>query len=139
MLSRMYRKLRILATHGGRECGWFLEHQGRCIGVLCDGRQEDMFWHSYRVEPLTDDPADLALLRDDGFWEYRFQELRFLNRGFPDVLVNPHAFPSSKVDAASGRISFRSLYLRIRVYPWDWLAYWLFQPLLRRAKGEVSF
>jgi hypothetical protein len=50
------RRLPIFASYCGRQGGWFVEYQGRCLAALTDPRFVDMFWDSYRIEIVTDDP-----------------------------------------------------------------------------------
>jgi hypothetical protein len=47
------RRLRIFETNYGREAGWYVEHAGRRVALLTAPRFEEMFWDSYRIEPLT--------------------------------------------------------------------------------------
>lgn len=45
-------RLRIFEGGYGRDFGWFVEQDGATVAVLVDPYWEDMFWHSYRVEPV---------------------------------------------------------------------------------------
>ena len=54
------RRLQVLESNYGRDWGWSVELQGRRIALLIDSRSEDMFWESYRIEPLTDDARQIA-------------------------------------------------------------------------------
>ena len=58
----MNRRLRIIETNYGRNCGWYVEVEGRKIARLSDPEFVDMFWDSYRLEPLTDDPKTRRML-----------------------------------------------------------------------------
>src|ERR1051326_7193222 len=51
-----HRRLRIWETNFGREAGWLIERHGQPIAILTEPRSEDMFWDSYRLEILTNDP-----------------------------------------------------------------------------------
>ncbi len=60
---------RIFETDYGRDAGWFVEDRGRRVAQLTDWRYEEMFWDSYRIEPLTDDPIEREeLLNSDERW-----------------------------------------------------------------------
>jgi hypothetical protein len=116
----MYRRLRILESNYGRDFGWYVEAEGRRVAALTDCRWEDMFWDSYRLEPLTTDPA----LFSDDFWD-RCDILVFCNREFGGVA--PNAFPSLRAGSAAretGRVHMRGLYLVVPCYPWDCLFLW---------------
>ena len=56
--TKLERRLRIFETDYGRQVGWFMEHHGRRVAELTEPRCEDMFWDSYRIDLLTDDPAE---------------------------------------------------------------------------------
>lgn len=119
-----YRRLRILETNYGRECGWYVERDCRRVAALTDCRWHDMFWDSYAVEALTTDPQEQRMLFADEFWN-RFKELTFRNREFGAVAT--HAFPcigAGTVLNRTGRLVVRGLYLVVPSYPWDRLLLW---------------
>ncbi|HUR53662.1 MAG TPA: hypothetical protein VMZ71_06005 [Gemmataceae bacterium] len=51
---------------------WLVERDGRAVATLTDPRYEDMFWTSYRIEPLAHDPAEQATILSDEFWHVEF-------------------------------------------------------------------
>ena len=135
---RMNERLRVIETNYGRDCGWYVEVEGRRVALLTDPQWEDMFWMTYRVEPLTDDIDERALLRTAEFWHSG--KIVYRNRRFGAVA--PHAFAggdSATRLAATGRLSMRDLYLAVPHYPWDSLLLW-FRRLGsgRRRSGTVE-
>jgi hypothetical protein len=51
---------------------WLVERDGRAVATLTDPQYEDMFWTSYRIEPLADDPDEQAAIVSDEFWLVEF-------------------------------------------------------------------
>lgn len=45
-------RLRTFEADYGRDFGWFVEKDGATLVVLVEPRHEDMFWCSYRVDPV---------------------------------------------------------------------------------------
>ena len=60
-------RLRTFEASYGRDCGWLVEKDGVPVAVLVDPRYEDMFWHSYRVEPI-EGTALPDVVFEAGFW-----------------------------------------------------------------------
>jgi hypothetical protein len=122
----MNKRLRIIETDYGRESGWYVEVDGRKIARLVDPQWEEMFWDSYRLEPLTEDSEERAMLYSADFWHSG--KAVYLNVEF-DV-VAPFAFAGGSSDELStrlretGRLSMGGLYLLVPSYPWDWLLLW---------------
>jgi hypothetical protein len=121
-LEREHR-LQIIATNYGRDAGWFVEHHGRRVAQLTDPQFADMFWYSYQVEPLTEDPAEReALLTSPDRWlacEFVFRSRRF-------GLAAENAFPAGGVFPEPGRVLMRALYLNIdSPSVWERLLLWL--------------
>jgi hypothetical protein len=117
----MYRRLRILESNYGRDGGWYVEVEGRRLAALTDPQYYDMFWDSYRLEPLTTDPAELEMLFSADFWDH-CGGITFRSRAFGEVA--PNAFPSLLAGAVlqqTGRLVVRGLYLPVPCYCWDWL------------------
>jgi hypothetical protein len=94
MILRGYvRRLRIWETNYGRDAGWVIERDGRRIAVLSDSRWEDMFWDTYRMEIITDDPELRRMLQTGAFWKQaESAELRWRNREFGELAE--FAFPA---------------------------------------------
>jgi hypothetical protein len=116
------RRLRILETDYGRETGWLVELAGTPVALLTDPRCEDMFWDSYRLEPLTEDPELRKQLFTKAFWD-EFPRLTFRSREFGDVV--PDAWPAGDVFTRDGRVTMRCLYLVVRApWPWEWPILW---------------
>ncbi len=81
----MNDRLRIIEADYGRTSGWYVEIDGRKLARLVDPQFEDMFWITYRLEPLTEDSTDRALLNSAEFWHsgkvvYRNCEFRHSSR-----------------------------------------------------------
>lgn len=124
---RTNERLRIIETNFGQECGWYVEVDGRKIARLSDPQWEDQFWFSYRLEPLTDDSKDRALLYSGEFWD----SCKAIFRNCEFNVVAPFAFAGGLSDELAtrlretGRISMRGLYLKVPEYSWDGLFFWL--------------
>ena len=69
---------------------WLVIHDGETLGRLVDGRQVDMFWVRYRLEPLVDEPERLARLYSQSLWN----ECRFTFAREDDDHVAEGAFAS---------------------------------------------
>jgi hypothetical protein len=127
LIMLMKERLRIIETNYGRECGWYVEIDDRKVARLADPQWEDMFWVTYRLEPLTGDPKERAMLYSAEFWHSC--KAAFRNCEFNEVA--PFAFAGgSPVELATrlmetGRLSMRGLYLEVPSYPWDCLLLWL--------------
>lgn len=135
----MNRRLRILESNYGRNFGWYLEKEGKRIAVLTDCQWEEMFWDSYRLEPLTNKPEEPGMFYSDEFWDGYFSGgLCFRNREFDEVASD--AFPAIKAGTSlkkTGRILMRALYLQVKYYPWDPFLLWLIR-LLRLSKKLIA-
>jgi hypothetical protein len=126
------RRLRIWETNYGRDCGWTIERQGKAIAVLTEQRTEEMFWDSYRMEIVSDDPELRRRMLTEEFWAKAEGEgLVWRNREFGEVAE--HAFPSLLPFPEPGRLTVRGLYLFPGFpRPWDRLALWLRRRLASR-------
>jgi hypothetical protein len=114
-------RLRIFETDYGREAGWYVEHHGRRIAVLTAPRFEEMFWDSYRIEPLTEDPEEAQRLSSP---EHRLNnEFVFRSREFGETAG--YAFPAGQPFCGDHRVLMRGLYLRISSPSvWERLLLW---------------
>lgn len=116
------RRLAIFASDYGRDGGWFVEWQGRRVALLTDPRFAEMFWDSYRIEPITDDPAEVQRLVNDIDW---WLELKFVYRSRQFDEVAEFAFPAGAFPEA-GRVQMRGLYLNIgQMWLWEKMVVWL--------------
>jgi hypothetical protein len=125
------RRLRIWETIYGRDAGWVIERQGRRIAVLTDPRPEDMFWDSYRMDVVADDPELARRMQTKEFWAVAEAEgLVWRSLEFGDVAA--YAFPAMSPFPKPGRLMMRGLHLAIGApWPWDWVVLWA-----RRRKGR---
>ena len=67
-LHHYSRTLRIWESNFGRDTGWVIECEGKPVAVLTEPRSEDLFWDSYRMEVITDDPELRGHLLAEEFW-----------------------------------------------------------------------
>ena len=104
------RRMAIFETNYGREAGWFVECKGRRIAQLTDPRFEDMFWESYIIEPLIEDPAERALLLESPE-QWISCDFVYRNRQFDEVAEN--AISALSPFPEPGRVIMRGLYLTI--------------------------
>jgi hypothetical protein len=109
--SERERRLRIFETNYGRDAGWFVEDHGRRIAQLTDPRITEMFWVSYRIEPLIDDPIEREELLNS---PERWDACEFVYRSREFGQVAEYAFPAARPFPESGRVLIRGLYLGIR-------------------------
>ncbi len=132
------RRLRLWETDYGREAGWVVEHQSKAIALLTDPRSEDMFWHSYRMEVVTNDSELREVLWTKAFWdEAEMHGLVWRNREFGEVA--PLAFPGLSPLCKPGRLMMRGLYLKTgKLWPWDWVVLWIRRWLGRRCRVDFS-
>ena len=110
------RRLRVWETDYGREAGWVIECHGLPIAILTDPRWEEMFWVSYRIEIVTDDPELRQRMITKEFW-LNSEGLVWRSREFGEVAE--FAFPAVSPFPKSGRLTMRVLYLPIGG-PWAW-------------------
>lgn len=95
----------ILAT----ESEWLIELGGTPIALLSEPRWEEMFWTSYRITPLTDDPSTLAKLQDIEFWRVcESHGVVFRHRA--SSAIAQYAFPGLAPFPEPGRLIMRGLY-----------------------------
>lgn len=119
--------------------GWYVMRDGKRLAELTDCRWEEMFWDSYQVTPLTDDPRlNQSLLTDYWDWESPLAEgTYFLCREFPEYGV-PIFFPSGDPTREPGRVILRGLYfIPFFAMPWDYLMLW-WRRFRRRRKNSAS-
>jgi hypothetical protein len=102
------RRLAVFETDYGRSAGWYVEYQGQRLALLTDPRFEDMFWVSYSVEPLVEDPDQREEMLSSRDW-WLGRKLEFRNKDFHEVAS--FAFPAGDTFPEPGRVSMRGLYL----------------------------
>src|ERR1700722_4882464 len=119
------RRLRIWETNYGRDAGWVIERRDRPIALLTDPRYEDMFWDSYRMQVVTDEPELERRMQTEAFWSAAEAEgLVWPAREVGEVAIG--AFPAIPPFPEPGRLKMRRLYLEIGD-PWSWdeVALWI--------------
>lgn len=114
-------RLRVFQTNYGRGGGWYVEQAGKRLALLTDPLFEGMFWDSFAVEPLMEDPAERERIVSDPEWWYQ-SGLEFRSREFDHVA--PTAFVAGRVFSGQGRVLMRALYLYIGP-PTMWERFWL--------------
>jgi hypothetical protein len=130
----LHRRLRVFETNYGRDAGWFVERDGRCVAVLTHCRSVDMFWDSYSVEWVTDDPAERRALEsiEDGVW--CAGRLQFRNREIGEAAE----FAFAAGPPRDGVVVMRGLYLmRSGPWPWECLLLWLRRLRKKREGGTM--
>jgi len=132
------RKLRIWESGYGREGGWVIERQGQPIAVLTECRFHEMFWDSYRLQPVAGDLVLRERMQTPEFWEAAGAEgLVWRSREFGDVAE--HAFPAGSPFPAPGRLLMRGLYLSTSdPWPWDRLLMWWRRRLQHKAEPSAA-
>jgi hypothetical protein len=132
-------QLRIWESNYGRSLGWHIELDGRVVGVLGEPHQEDMFWTSYRITPMTNDPELSTLLMSAEFWKGDGYA-RFVFRSRALGLCADGPFPALDPFVATHRVSMRALYIASRApAPWDRFVLKLRAALrARRASTELQ-
>jgi len=116
---------RLIRSNYGRNCGWFVEGRGQRLATLTEPQWAEMFWTSYLITPLTEDPTALARLATPEFWWG--EDVPFRNREFD--FMAPFALGAGAGPAA-GRIAMRGLYFNVGLTWLDpaWLFYERFFP-----------
>ena len=93
-------------TDYGRLAGWYVEEKGRRLALLSDPAYVEMFWVSYSITPLSDDPLEREAVMTDAFWLER--DVVYRSKRF-DIRID-HAF-SALTPLSGGRVIMRGLYL----------------------------
>jgi hypothetical protein len=134
-LRRYSRRLRIWETNYGRDAGWVLERDGRPIAILTGPRFEEMFWDSYRIEPVGDDPEERRQVLTNAFWDAdKWLALVWRSREFEELPLAP--FPAIRPIREPGRVTVRALYIPLQApRPWDQLVLWARRRWGRRPIG----
>ncbi|HSJ02481.1 MAG TPA: hypothetical protein VK956_08515 [Verrucomicrobium sp.] len=89
---------------------WWLEIAGERVTLLTDPQWEDMFWTSFRVEPVTADPILLAQLATSEFRNTIEIQDRVVWRHRTTQATAPNAFPGMNPQTLPERITMRGLY-----------------------------
>ena len=116
-----YRRWLLVVETGG---GWLVERDGRTVALLTEPRMVEMFWLSWRIEPLTDDAAERAALFSPGYWDVSLLPCTvFRSREFS--VVSNTGFWAGDEPLRDGRLVMRGLHQPIRE-PWliDRLVLW---------------
>lgn len=102
-------RLRTFESNYGRDLGWYVEKQGVTVVALVDPQREDMFLHSYRLEPVEGTSLPAVVFRPD-FWDGG--DLVFRNRGTGEVVRK--AFAGGTMPTREHpRVIMRALYSRL--------------------------
>ena len=123
MVPKWYeRKLQAYEAGGA----WIVERKGKPVALLTDPQFEEMFWTSWKLEPLSDHPDERAVIFTTEYWDPKFDsETVYRSRDFGRVA--PNAFPAlDPFGDASDRLVMRALGSPSpRPWPWDRLIMWL--------------
>ncbi|WP_265595964.1 hypothetical protein [Verrucomicrobium sp. BvORR106] len=91
-----------------RDDEWWLEVNGERIALLRDRRSVEMFWSSFLVVPVTENPVWLRQLGERDFWlSLTPENCTFRNRS-RDV-VSSHPFAAQNPFVVPGRVLMRRL------------------------------
>jgi hypothetical protein len=116
------RRLQIFETGGE----WLVERNGVPVARLFDPQYADMFWVSWVVHPVTDDPTECAGVMSAEFWAPEFDSVtEYRSCEFGSVASN--AFPTGiPFVNEPGRLEMRGMYPPCSgPWPWDRLVMWL--------------
>jgi hypothetical protein len=114
------RKIHIWETDYGRHGGWIAERNGQAILLLNDPRFEEMFWDSYHMDIVTQDPKLHERLSTEEFWaSTEADQLVWRSREFNEIAELAH--PAGSQFPEPGRLMMRALYLGPPIRPWDWI------------------
>ena len=125
-------RVRIWETNYGRECGWIIEQKGQPIAILSDAQFHEMFWDSYKIDVVTDDPDLRERIASREFWANAEAEgLVYRNKGFGCAAA--FAFPALTPYTEGGRLLMRGLYINIAgPRLWDQAMIWIRRCAKRR-------
>ena len=112
------RKLLVIYRTGGE---WFVVRDGRNVAVLYESQYSDMFWYSWKVRPISDDPADLLMVHSPAFWaDDQLERTKYVHREFGNV-TDAFWAPGG---IREGRVVMRGLYLPPLANRWDQFVIW---------------
>src|SRR5262249_17946721 len=136
-LRHYFQRLRIWETNYGRDTGWILELAGKPVAVLSECRSEDMFWDSYRIEPIAEDPSTQQMISSERFWTTSdWARLTWRNRMFDVLPLAP--FPAGTPMRQPGRLIVPGLYLPVPPpRTWDRVVLW-FRKCRRRRRANCD-
>lgn len=89
---------------------WIVEIEGRPVALLSHPKWAEMFWTSYEITPLTEDPEIVAKLNDVEFWRV-CESLGVSFRHRASSVVASHAFPGMDPFPEPGRLVMRGMYI----------------------------
>ena len=128
-------RLALFESNYGRQGGWYVEREGRRLALLTEPRFEEMFWDSYRLEVLTDDPEERQRIPTDPAWWLQ-EGIAYRSRTFG---VTAPAFPAGHVFTESGRVVLRGLHLFVGPPDlWEQILLWLRRRMTRRDTGDEA-
>lgn len=117
MRKMLHRRLRVFETNWGRDAGWSVEWQGRCVALLLDPRYADMFWDRYTVQWVTTDAAERKALESQEDCLWWGERLVYRNLELGEVVTT--AFAAGP--PLDNEIVVRGLYVQ-QGEPWPWEA-----------------
>jgi len=130
--TRYKRWLEVLETGGS----WFVERDGRTVALLTDPQFVDMFWYAWRLEPLSENPAERETILSSSYWDPALlSQTVFRSREYGAVA---DAFWAGSDPVQEGRLVMRGLYQPVSgPWPWDrvmlWVRHWLGGKRIRRG------
>src|SRR5262249_43960439 len=101
------RRLELWESNLGGACGWNVELDGRPVALLTDGQLAEMFWNSYRLTPLTEDPEQRRrILTARDWWMGQWDRITYRSRAIG--VPADGAYLAGYVFNSEGRVVIRS-------------------------------
>jgi hypothetical protein len=114
MADKNELRQRIIESNYGRDGGWVVEYDGQPVAILTEPRCLDMFWHTYKIDVVTQDPR----LREDlltvpSFWDRPaiVWRSRLFGLVAPNAFVSGDGIRTLPFTADGGHIIVRALCL----------------------------
>lgn len=110
-IMRRYQLFTGRRKKAGEELSWIGEWDGKPVVRLSNPHSEDMFWESYGMEIISDDPKICDMLQNSDFWSGN-DCLKLLWRNSETNRVAPCALPASRSNpfTGTGRLLIRGLH-----------------------------
>ena len=106
MDESVFRKKFLNETDNGRLSSWWVHKADSIIAMLDDGKFDDMFWYSYRINAVEGGPPLDELLKPELWQDF----LVYVNCTLNEPASNAFCAICGP-NASTGRIRVRALYL----------------------------
>jgi hypothetical protein len=111
---KFFRRQRAILQRYRTEQQWFVERDGVRVAYLRAPEFVEMFWMSYEVVPLSNDPAERARVLSPDFWNLEL----LANTQFVSGVFG-HTAAAFWSHFESGRLTMRGLYHGVPASWWD--------------------